>query len=238
MAVCPRRKAVLNRLIAEIRIEGPDAIYPTFKLPWSILGIKRFGRCSEWWRRRELNPRPKQSAPGPLRAYRGFCSRRGAPPSGIPGDQPRCTSPTGAAAPPIGRAGLFVTPPSRLAGGAGGGARALRPGDSSYATLRSESECRSLVGICVPCAVTPTPSARYPGTQAAPSRPDAPNEKVGLQTGLYPGRPQRLSARSISRLASASARAWRLSHCRLPRASPTSTFARLRAKYIRSGISV
>jgi len=45
-------------------------------------------------------------------------------------------------------------------------------------------------------------------------------------------------ARSISRLASRSAIAWRLSYCRLPRASPISTFARLRAKYTRSGMSV
>jgi hypothetical protein len=31
-APIPRRKAVLNQLVAEIRIESPEAIYPTFKL--------------------------------------------------------------------------------------------------------------------------------------------------------------------------------------------------------------
>jgi hypothetical protein len=36
-APIPRRRAVLNRLIAEIRIEGPDAIYPTFKFPMKHL---------------------------------------------------------------------------------------------------------------------------------------------------------------------------------------------------------
>jgi hypothetical protein len=36
-APIPRRKAVLNRLIAEIRIESPEAIYPTFKLPMDSL---------------------------------------------------------------------------------------------------------------------------------------------------------------------------------------------------------
>ena len=46
-----------------------------------------------------------------------------------------------------------------------------------------------------------------------------------------PARPrQRLIARSISRRASASASACRLSYCRLPRARPISTFAWLRVK--------
>jgi site-specific DNA recombinase len=36
-APIPRRKAVLHRLIAEIRIESPEAIYPTFKLPMDSL---------------------------------------------------------------------------------------------------------------------------------------------------------------------------------------------------------
>jgi hypothetical protein len=36
-APIPRRKAILNRLIAEIRIESPEAIYPTFKLPMDSL---------------------------------------------------------------------------------------------------------------------------------------------------------------------------------------------------------
>jgi hypothetical protein len=36
-APIPRRKAVLHRLIAEIRIEGPEAIYPTVELPMEHL---------------------------------------------------------------------------------------------------------------------------------------------------------------------------------------------------------
>src|SRR5947207_11210053 len=46
--------------------------------------------------------------------------------------------------------------------------------------LGSESELAIIAGICVPCAVTLTPSARYPEAQTAPSRPDAPNRRQGF----------------------------------------------------------
>jgi hypothetical protein len=47
-----------------------------------------------------------------------------------------------------------------------------RPGDSCFRYLGGESESPIIgVGICVPCAVTLTPSARYPEAQTAPSRP-------------------------------------------------------------------
>src|SRR5579864_5251756 len=48
----------------------------------------------------------------------------------------------------------------------------------------------------------------------------------------------RRTARAISRLASRSAIASRLSYCRFPRPNPISTLAWLREKYMRSGINV
>ena len=60
--------------------------------------------------------------------------------------------------------------------------------------------------------------------------------RSGLITTADPA--YRRTARSMSRLASRSAIACRLSYWRLPRARPTSTFTRLRATYTRSGISV
>jgi hypothetical protein len=68
--------------------------------------------------------------------------------------------------------GDTASPALRLSRGRRPGAR---PGDSCFRYLGGESESPIIgVGICVPCAVTHTPSARYPEAQTAPSRPDAP----------------------------------------------------------------
>jgi site-specific DNA recombinase len=56
-APIPRRKAVLHRLIAEIRIEGPEAIYPTFKLPMEHLRDQTVRPLFRVVGRRGLEPR-------------------------------------------------------------------------------------------------------------------------------------------------------------------------------------
>jgi hypothetical protein len=59
----PQRKAILQKFVPEVRVQSRKAIHPGVRLP-----LRGLVKCPEWWRRRELNPRPKQSAPRLLRA--------------------------------------------------------------------------------------------------------------------------------------------------------------------------
>ncbi len=68
------RKALLQDMVSEVRVRSRRSIVPSSGSPYGDhpRGRGRFDTCPDWWRRRELNPRPKQSSPGPLRAYPGF----------------------------------------------------------------------------------------------------------------------------------------------------------------------
>src|SRR5438309_11669621 len=58
-----------------------------------------------------------------------------------------------------------MTPLSRPAGAAGGDARDLGPGTRPYATYAARASGRMFLAFVLPCAVTHTPSARYPEAQ-------------------------------------------------------------------------
>ena len=133
-APIPRRKAVLNRLIAEIRIESPEAICPTFKLPMEHLRDQTVRPLFRLVEAAGVEPASEAECPGTSTSVSGILLS----PRGSSQRDPR--RPAAVLVPDRGRGALgpvsryFVTPLPRLAGRAGGGARALGPGARLYAT--------------------------------------------------------------------------------------------------------
>src|SRR3982074_3440429 len=117
-----------------------------------------------WWRRRELNPRPKKHPPRLLRACPGICSRLAAPPDGIRFSQPRKSSYLRAAAPLKQQSGLCDTAP-QSAGLTGGSTRDLSPGAYTFTAYAAKAKARWFLAFVNACAVTRAPSARNPEAQ-------------------------------------------------------------------------
>src|SRR5207237_3043840 len=74
----------------------------------------------------------------------------------------------------------LVTPLSRPAGAAGGGARDLGPGTRPYATYAARASAGFSLAFVLPCAVTHTPSARYPEAQL-PRRDQTPPRVASMK---------------------------------------------------------
>ena len=197
------RKAVLQQFVVEVRIESRRVIWPTFRLP--LGGVRELSRMVE---AAGVEPASETECPGTSTSVSGILLS----PRGSSQRDPRW--PAAVSVPDRGRGALgpasrvfcdTASPARRRSRGRRPGAR---PGDSCFRYLGGESESPIVgVGICVPCAVTHTPSARYPETLTAPSRPDAPtcNELLGR---ILPG-PGRVQPRGVSGGWPAPSRAWR-----------------------------
>ena len=147
-------------------------------------GIDRGGdrlrhQVSAWWRRRELNPRPKQHPPRSLRACPGICSRLAAPPDGIRFSQPRKSSYLRAAAPLEQQSGLCDTAP-QSAGLTGGSTRDLSPGAYVSTAYAARAKAGLFLAFVNACAVTRAPSARNPEAQLPRRDQTPPRSRAGL----------------------------------------------------------
>ena len=141
--------------------------------------------CPVWWRRRELNPRPKQRHSGSLRACPGFCSYLAAPPDGIRFCQPRWVSRLRAVAPLWRQSGLFDAAP-RSAGLTGGNARDLSPGDQVLTAYAARARPLVLLAFVNACAVSLAALGSQSRSSTAPSRPDAPTKLPSVAIQILP----------------------------------------------------